>query len=75
MRLPALNTHARELDRFESARRQLEDMFAAIGRCRVMDWAAPSKMGLAPLDIAESENAIEFSTELPCVVASDMTFR
>ena len=72
MRFPVLAPRARELDPFESARRQLEDMFADFGRWPAMDWAAPSKMGLAALDVAETKDAIEISTELPGVAESDL---
>lgn len=72
MRLPALTTRARDLDLFESARRQFEDMFADFGRWPAMDWAAPSKIGLAALDVAETKEAIEISTELPGVAESDI---
>ena len=72
MRLPVLTPRARELDPFESARRQLEDMLVDFGRWPAMDWAAPSKMGFAALDVAQTKDAIEISTELPGVAESDI---
>lgn len=72
MRLPVLTPRARELGPFESARRQFEDMFADFGRWPAMEWAAPAKMGLAALDVAETRDAIEISTELPGVAESDI---
>jgi HSP20 family protein len=72
MRLPVLTPRARELDPFEPFRRQFEDMFADFGRWPTMDWAASSKTGLAALDVAETKEAIEISTELPGVAESDI---
>ncbi len=67
MRLPVLTPRARELDPFEPFRRQFEDMFADFGRWPAMDWSAASKNGLAALDVAETKDAIEITTELPGV--------
>ena len=72
MRLPVLTPRARELDPFEPLRRQFEGMFADFGRWPTMDWAAPSKTGLAALDVAETKDAIEISTELPGVPENEI---
>ena len=72
MRLPALTPRARELDPFEPFRRQFEDMFADFGRWPTMDWSAPTKTGLAALDVAESKDAIEIATELPGVAEDEI---
>ncbi len=72
MRLPAMTSRAREIDPFEPFRRQFEDMFADFGRWPTMDWAVPSKAGLAALDIAETKDAIEIATELPGVAESEI---
>lgn len=72
MRLPVLSPRARELDPFETFRRQFEDMLADFGRWPTMDWAASPKNGLAALDVAETKDAIEVSTELPGVAENEI---
>jgi HSP20 family protein len=74
MRLPVMMTpRARELDPFEPFRRQFEDMFGDFGRWPTTDWAVPSRMGLAALDVAETKEAIEITTELPGVAESEVS--
>jgi HSP20 family protein len=72
MRLPVMTPRARELDPFEPFRRQFEDMFTDLGRWPTMDWPAP-KNGLAALDVAETKEAVEISTELPGVAENEIT--
>lgn len=72
MRLPVLTSRAHELDPFEPFRRRFEDMFADFGRWPSMDFAASSKTGLAALDVAETKEAIEISTELPGVAENEI---
>ena len=72
MRLPATFSRARDLDPFEAMRRNFDDMLADFGRWPAMDWAVPSKNGLAALDVAETKEAIEITTELPGVAESDI---
>jgi HSP20 family protein len=72
MRLPAMTPRARELDPFEPFRRRFEDMFADFGRWPTTDWAVPSQTGLAALDVSETKEAIEITTELPGVAENEV---
>jgi HSP20 family protein len=73
MRLPVMTPRARELDPFEPFRRQFEDMFPDFGRWPTLDWPGPGKNGLAALDVAETKDAIEITTELPGVAESEVS--
>ena len=72
MRYPATLSRVRDLDPFEMMRRNFDDMLTDFGRWPAMDWAVPSKTGLAALDVAETKEAIEITTELPGVAENDI---
>jgi HSP20 family protein len=67
MRLPSTPSRAREVDPFDAFRRNFDEMVADFGRWPMMDWASTGKVGLAALDVAETKDAIEVTTELPGV--------
>jgi len=73
MSLPALRVRRRELDPFEGFRRDFDDLLREFGRQAPLSWVgngeAPS---LAALDVAETKEAVEISTELPGVGESDV---
>ena len=73
MRLPVPIFGGRDLDLFEGFRRDFDDLLSDFGRRLPVSWApATGFNGLAALDIAETKDAIEISTELPGVDEADV---
>ncbi|MGD1037390.1 MAG: Hsp20/alpha crystallin family protein [Roseiarcus sp.] len=73
MRLPVPTFGGRDLDLFEGFRRDFDDLLSDFGRRLPLSWApAAGAAGLAALDIAETKDAVEISTELPGVSESDV---
>jgi HSP20 family protein len=73
MRLPVPTFGGRELDLFEGFRRDFDDLLSDFGRRLPISWGrALDFTGLAALDIAETKDAVEISTELPGVDEADV---
>ncbi len=73
MRLPVPTFGGRELDLFEGFRREFDDLLSDFGRRLPISWGRPLDFtGLAALDIAETKDAVEISTELPGVDEGDV---
>jgi len=75
MRVPSLlpSFRSRDLDPFEGFRRGFDDLLRDFGRQWPMTWPEGETMNLAALDVAETKDAIEISTELPGVAESDIS--
>lgn len=74
MRLPAPVRRGRELDPFEGFRRDFDELIRDFGRQAPFGWAASGEAtGLAALDVAETKEAVEISTELPGVAENEVT--
>lgn len=74
MRMPVPTLRTRELDPFEGFRRDFDDLWADFGRQLPFAWGAKAdKGGLAALDVAETKDAVEISTELPGVADNEVT--
>ncbi|MBV8473919.1 MAG: Hsp20/alpha crystallin family protein, partial [Hyphomicrobiales bacterium] len=71
MRLP-MPMGGRDLDMFESFRRDFDDLLSDFGRQLPSPWRASGVTGLAAIDIGETKDAIEISAELPGVNDSDV---
>ena len=73
MRLPTPTIRSREIDPFDGFRRDFDDLWADFGRQLPFAWSAKTeKNGLAALDIAETKDAVEISTELPGVAENEV---
>ena len=73
MRLPVPTFGERDLDLFEGFRREFDDLLRDFGRRLPISWGpAAAAGGLAALDIAETKDAVEISTELPGVDEGDV---
>ncbi len=73
MRLPVPTFGGRDVDLFEGFRRNFDDLLSDFGRRLPVSWApAGDFSGLAALDIAETKDAVEISTELPGVDEADV---
>ncbi|MGD0762359.1 MAG: Hsp20/alpha crystallin family protein [Roseiarcus sp.] len=73
MRLPVPTFVERDLDLFEGFRREFDDLLRDFGRRLPVSWGpAAGAAGLAALDIAETKDAVEISTELPGVDEGDV---
>ena len=73
MRLPAPMRRGRELDPFEGFRRDFDDLLQNFGRQMPFGWSGNGEApGLAALDVAETKEAVEISTELPGVAENDV---
>jgi len=71
MRLPVPTFVERDLDLFEGFRREFDDLLRDFGRRLPLSWG-PAAAGLAALDIGETKDAVEISTELPGVDEGDV---
>jgi HSP20 family protein len=72
MRLP-VPFGGRDLDVFEGFRRDFDDLISDFGRRLPATWRPfAGSSGLAALDIAETKEAVEISTELPGVDEADV---
>ena len=73
MRLPVPFFGGRDVDPLEGFRRDFDDLLSDFGRRMPFSWGAPAAFGgLAALDVGETKDAIEISTELPGVDESDV---
>ncbi len=73
MRLPVPTFGGQDLDLFEGFRREFDDLLRDFGRRLPVSWGpAVGAAGLAALDIAETKDAVEISTELPGVGEGDV---
>jgi len=74
MRLPApIFTGGSDLDLFEGFRRDFDDLLRDFGRRAPTGFGTLDRYaGLAALDVAETKDAVEISTELPGVDHADV---
>lgn len=73
MRLPVPTLRGREIDPFDGFRRDIDDLLMDFGRQLPLTWSAKGEAsGLAALDIAETKDSVEITTELPGVAESDV---
>ena len=73
MRLPVPMRRGRELDPFEGFRREFDDLLRDFGRQTPFGWSVNGEApGLAALDVAETKDAVEISTELPGVAENEV---
>ncbi len=73
MRLPAITLRGREMDPFEGFRRDFDDLWRDFGRQLPATWGGREEAAaLAALDVAETKEAVEISTELPGVAESEV---
>ena len=73
MRLPVPMFGGREFDPFAGFRRDFDDLMSDFGRRLPVSWGPATGLGgLAALDIAETKDAVEISTELPGVAEGDV---
>ena len=69
--IPALR--GREFNPFEGFSREFDEMMREFGRQAPAAWSSRAvKSGLAPLDVAETKEAVEISTELPGMDEDDV---
>jgi HSP20 family protein len=74
MRLPVPTLRGREFDPFEGFRREFDQMMQGFGRQLPFGWGAAGEApGMAALDVAETKEAVEISTELPGVGEDEVT--
>jgi HSP20 family protein len=71
MRSP-VPTGGRDLDMFESFRRDFDDLLSDFGRRLPNPWRTSGVTGLAAIDIGETKDAIEIAAELPGVSEGDV---
>ncbi len=73
MRVPVPTLRGSGLDPFEGFRREFNDLMADFGRQLPLNWGGGGEdVRLAALDVAETKDAVEISTELPGVTESDV---
>ncbi len=73
MRMPVPFFGGRDLDPFEGFRRSFDDLLSDFGRRMPVSWSPAADFnGLAALDIAETKDAVEITTELPGVDEGDV---
>ncbi len=73
MRLPMPIFGGRDLDLFEGFRRDFDDLLSDFGRRLPISWGPATGFGgLAALDIGETKDGVEISTELPGVGEADV---
>ena len=73
MRMPVPFFGGRDLDPFEGFRRSFDDLLSDFGRRMPVSWSPAADFnGLAALDIGETKDAVEISTELPGVDEGDV---
>ena len=73
MRMPAPTLRTRDIDPYDGFRRDVDDFLMDFGRRLPFSWDGKGeKRGLAALDIAETKEALEISTELPGVAETDV---
>ncbi len=74
MRVPVLPSWRRDLNPFEGFRREFDELWRDFGAKLPMPWTTASEsVVLAPLDVAETKDAVEISTELPGMGEDDVT--
>lgn len=73
MRMPVPMLRSRDLDALDGFRREFEEMMRDFGRKSPFNWAlSDPAAGLAALDVSETPEAVEISTELPGVAEGDV---
>ena len=74
MRLTVPTLRGRDLNPFEGFRREFDDLWRDFGKNLPMPWTSAAEGGiLAPLDVAETKEAVEITTELPGMSEGDVT--
>ena len=74
MRMTVPTLRGRDLNPFEGFRREFDELWRDFGAKIPMPWTSTSDIGgLAPLDVAETKEAVEISTELPGMSENDVT--
>jgi HSP20 family protein len=74
MRIAIPTLRGRELAPFEGFSREFDEMMKEFGRPWPAMWSSkPDRSALAPLDVAETQEAVEIATELPGMGEEDVT--
>jgi len=74
MRVTVPTLRGRDLSPFEGFRREFDELWRDFGAKFPMPWTlAGESVGLAPLDVAETKEAVEIATELPGIGENEVT--